>query len=70
MLLSRSEVNEYKLKPVTSNTFVVCLFQMKELHHENVDAFLGLCLEETLPCILTAYCHKGSLEVGVSDSES
>ncbi|XP_076466014.1 atrial natriuretic peptide receptor 1-like [Babylonia areolata] len=35
---------------------------MKELNHENLLSFIGLCVDERFPCILTAYCAKGSLQ--------
>ncbi|KAL8597813.1 hypothetical protein ACOMHN_004928 [Nucella lapillus] len=35
---------------------------MKELIHENLLTFVGLCLDERFPCILNAYCSKGSLQ--------
>jgi len=41
------------------------LFQMKRLQHENMNEFIGLCPNPEHFCILTAYCAKGSLEVGI-----
>ncbi|XP_067667417.1 atrial natriuretic peptide receptor 1-like [Haliotis asinina] len=35
---------------------------MKDLRHENVNAFIGLCLDDRFPCWLTLYCSKGSLQ--------
>ena len=36
---------------------------MRELRHENINPFLGACIDPPNICILTAYCPKGSLEV-------
>nr|KAG5697776.1 hypothetical protein BaRGS_026733 [Batillaria attramentaria] len=38
------------------------LKNMKELNHENLVMFVGLCVDDRFPCILTAYCTKGSLQ--------
>ncbi|XP_046584899.1 LOW QUALITY PROTEIN: atrial natriuretic peptide receptor 1-like [Haliotis rubra] len=35
---------------------------MKDLRHENVNAFIGLCHDDRFPCWLTLYCSKGSLQ--------
>ncbi|XP_060573232.1 atrial natriuretic peptide receptor 1-like [Ruditapes philippinarum] len=35
---------------------------MRDLRNENVNTFIGMCIEECRPCLLTAYCNKGSLE--------
>ena len=36
-------------------------FQMKELSHENVNPFVGLCADPPNICIITNFCSKGSL---------
>uniref|UniRef100_A0A8C8RJJ4 Guanylate cyclase n=1 Tax=Pelusios castaneus TaxID=367368 RepID=A0A8C8RJJ4_9SAUR len=44
----------------------VCLtrlcFQMRELRHENLVTFFGVCTEIPNICIITEYCKKGSLK--------
>ncbi|XP_060074687.1 atrial natriuretic peptide receptor 1-like [Ylistrum balloti] len=35
---------------------------MWDLRQENVNAFVGFCLDERGPCLLTVYCSKGSLQ--------
>ncbi|XP_033750419.1 LOW QUALITY PROTEIN: atrial natriuretic peptide receptor 1-like [Pecten maximus] len=35
---------------------------MWDLRQENVNAFVGVCLDERGPCLLTGYCNKGSLQ--------
>lgn len=37
--------------------------QLKELNHENVNPFVGACVDPPDPCILTNYCSRGSLQV-------
>ena len=34
---------------------------MKELSHENVNHFVGLCADPPNICIITNFCSKGSL---------
>ncbi len=34
---------------------------MREMSHENVNGFVGLCTDPAHICILTKYCSKGSL---------
>lgn len=38
------------------------LFQMKDLHHENVNLFLGFFSDCGIFAIVTEYCSRGSLE--------
>ena len=40
---------------------------MRELSHENIDPFVGCCVDSPNACILTIYCPKGSLEVMNND---
>jgi hypothetical protein len=36
---------------------------MREVRHENLNPFLGACVEPGNICIVTNYCPKGSLQV-------
>ena len=36
---------------------------MKDIHHQNVNTFIGACVNPGQICILTHYCNKGSLQV-------
>lgn len=44
---------------------VVILFQkqMKEMKHENLVQFFGVCTEPPNTCLVMQYCRKGSLKV-------
>ena len=37
--------------------------QMKDINHQNVNTFIGACIDPGNICILTQYCNKGSLQV-------
>lgn len=37
--------------------------QMREMNHENLAAFIGLCIDPGNVCILTKYCTRGNLQV-------
>ncbi|KAK2141945.1 hypothetical protein LSH36_1012g00006, partial [Paralvinella palmiformis] len=34
----------------------------RELHHENINPFIGLCIDQPHTCIVTSYAARGSLE--------
>ncbi|GFO25490.1 guanylate cyclase [Plakobranchus ocellatus] len=36
---------------------------LRELRHDNINAFIGACVEPPHICIITGYCSKGSLQV-------
>ena len=38
--------------------------QMREMAHENINMFVGACIDPPNICILTNYCSKGTLQVG------
>lgn len=39
---------------------------MKEMKHENLVQFFGVCTEPPNVCLVMQYCRKGSLKVSVS----
>jgi len=39
------------------------LIQVHEMRHENINAFIGVCVEAPSVPILYGYCARGSLEV-------
>lgn len=39
------------------------IFQLRELHHDNLNQFVGANLEPENCYVLTMYCPKGSLQV-------
>lgn len=36
---------------------------MKEMNHENINSFVGACIEPNKICYMMTYCSKGSLQV-------
>lgn len=47
-------------------TILNSLRQIKEMKHENLVQFFGVCIEPPNVCLVTQYCRKGSLKVSVS----
>nr|XP_026486999.1 guanylate cyclase 32E [Vanessa tameamea] len=45
------------------------LKQMRELRHENLTPFVGVCVETGVACIVTAYCSRGSLATVLADRD-
>ena len=43
---------------------IACSLQMRDMNHENVNHFIGLCTEAPNISILKAFCSRGSLMVG------
>lgn len=39
------------------------LSQMRDLQHDNVNGFVGACIEPPNVCALSEYCTRGSLKV-------
>ena len=37
--------------------------QMKDMSHENINPFLGACVDSPNICVMTVYCPKGSVQV-------
>ncbi len=37
--------------------------QMREMSHDNLETFLGACIDPPHVCVITALCPKGSLQV-------
>ena len=42
---------------------VDCAFQMRDMNHENVNQFIGLCTEAPHISIVAAFCSRRSLHV-------
>ena len=39
--------------------------KVKDLSHQNLNGFIGVCLDQTMVYILKQYCSRGSLQVRV-----
>lgn len=38
-------------------------FQIRDLRHDNICAFIGACTDPPNICVITEYCTRGSLKV-------
>lgn len=45
------------------------LHLLRELDHENINRFVGACIDPPDAYIVTQYCTHGSLEVNVTSSQ-
>jgi len=43
--------------------FPVCVLQMKELNHDNIQSFVGACVEPGTICYLVQCCSRGTVQV-------
>ncbi|MEQ2266557.1 Guanylate cyclase 2G, partial [Xenotaenia resolanae] len=64
--------HSYDLRDKTGREHIyttIGLYQMKEMKHENLVQFFGVCVEPPNICLVIQYCKKGSLEdvFGASD---
>ena len=44
------------------------LHLLKEMSHDNINRFLGACVDPPNICIITQYCARGSLKVGITNT--
>ncbi|XP_020632212.1 atrial natriuretic peptide receptor 2-like [Orbicella faveolata] len=51
-----------KAKVVLERDVLLELKEMKDLTHQNINTFIGACVEPGNICILSQYCAKGSLQ--------
>ncbi len=42
---------------------------MRDISHENINTFLGACIDPPNICILSLYCPKGSIQDIVENSD-
>lgn len=61
---SKVFVKHLNIKHCTVNReLLIELKQMKDLAHENLIRFVGICVDDQHISILTEYCEKGNLRV-------
>jgi uncharacterized membrane protein YadS len=41
------------------------LNQMKDINHENVNAFIGACIKNLSLVVVSAFCSRGNLQVAI-----
>ena len=55
---------------ITDRKILVELKAMREVHHENINTFLGICLEANHQSVLMAFATRGSLRDVLLDKDS
>ncbi|XP_077987401.1 atrial natriuretic peptide receptor 1-like [Glandiceps talaboti] len=45
-----------------TQSFLIELKQLREIHNANLARFVGGCVEPSMPCLVVEYCPKGSLQ--------
>ncbi|XP_074628982.1 atrial natriuretic peptide receptor 1-like [Acropora palmata] len=54
--------NIQKQKVILDRDVLLELKEMKDINHQNVNTFVGACVNPGQICVLTQYCNKGSLQ--------
>ncbi|XP_022796077.1 atrial natriuretic peptide receptor 1-like [Stylophora pistillata] len=52
----------HKAKVALEREVMLELKEMKDINHQNVNTFIGACIDPGNICIITQYCNKGSLQ--------
>lgn len=47
---------------VSCSFLLFFVFQIRDLRHDNICAFIGACIDPPNICIVTEYCTRGSLK--------
>jgi Protein tyrosine and serine/threonine kinase len=66
MVVRIKELVLNKRKDCVSREVMKEMRLLRELRHDNVNSFIGACIEPTRVLIVTDYCAKGSLYVSIS----
>lgn len=67
--LAAQKLNEYYKALIRTIYNIIQITQMRELRHENLTAFVGVCVESGTSCIVSAYCSRGSLARVLADRD-
>lgn len=51
------------LLDITVNLIVLPFLQVRDLIHENINQYIGMCIESPNVCIVSIFCTRGSLQV-------